>query len=172
MPNGRGRAAKRMPLSPSVRVLARYAMPQTICPSASVIIRKPMPEARSASRPNSAPHSGREHDRENRREQLAEAGIEQQHGRIAGQPDERRVAERDHAAIAEQQVEADGEQRIDQDLAREVEIELVADDERDRDQRGRDDDQDDGATLHDGTRPNRPCGMNTSTSTIGRNRMK
>ena len=46
-----------MPLSPSVMVLARYAMPHTICPSASVIIRKPIPEARNASRPNSAPQA-------------------------------------------------------------------------------------------------------------------
>ena len=172
MPNGCGRAANRMPLSPSVMVLARYAMPQTICPSASVIIRKPIPDARRASSPNSAPHRVEKMTARIADGELAGAGVEQQHGGVAGQPDERGVAERHHAAIAEQQVHAHGEQRVDEDLAREVEVELVADHERHRDQGGRDDKEDDGAALHDCTRPNRPCGMNTSTSTIGRNRMK
>ena len=43
-----------MPLSPPVRSLARYATPQTICPSASVIMMKPRPGARSDSTPNNA----------------------------------------------------------------------------------------------------------------------
>ena len=74
--------------------------------------------------------------------------------------------------IAEQQVQAHGEQREDEDLAREVEIELVGDEERHREQRDRHDDNRKPAAVHVGTRPNRPCGMNTSTSTIGRNKMK
>src|SRR5262249_62252756 len=66
-----------------------------------------------------------------------------------------------------------GEQRIDEHLARHVDVELVADDPRQRDEDERaNGERDDGATRHICTRPNNPCGRNTSTSTIGRNRTK
>ena len=82
------------------------------------------------------------------------------------------VTERHHAAVAEQNVEAQREQRVDQDLGREVEIEIVADDPRQRDEEHDAEQQLDRRARHSWTRPNRPCGMNTSTSNIGRNRMK
>src|SRR5215472_4304568 len=83
------------------------------------------------------------------------------------------VTERDHAAVAEHHVDREREQRIDEHLARHVDVELVADDPRQRHEDERaNGERDDGATRHICTRPNNPCGRNTSTSTIGRNRTK
>src|SRR5712692_701561 len=48
MPNGAGRADMLTPLSPLVRSAQRYAMPHRIWPSASVIIKKPIPVERNA----------------------------------------------------------------------------------------------------------------------------
>ena len=53
-PNGAGRALIDTPLSPLVRLIQRYAMPQTIWPSATVIMTKPSPVPRSASTANIA----------------------------------------------------------------------------------------------------------------------
>ncbi len=83
------------------------------------------------------------------------------------------MPERDHAAVTEQHVDGEREQRVNEHLARHVDVELVADDpwdgeERQRAQRQRGG----GAARHICTRPNRPCGRNTSTSTIGRKSTK
>ena len=92
---------------------------------------------------------------------------------IAGDADIGGVAERHHAAEAEHQVEAQRQDREDQALARHVDVEIMRDDARQRDQRERRDrKRDEVAAAHNCTRPNRPCGRNTSTSTIGRNSTK
>ena len=52
MPNGLGRVSPESPLSPLVTATQRYARPHSTCDSASVIIRKPSPVARSAMTPN------------------------------------------------------------------------------------------------------------------------
>ena len=49
MPNGIGRVETLTPLSPLVRLIQRYASPHKISPSASVIMMKLMPVARSDS---------------------------------------------------------------------------------------------------------------------------
>src|SRR6516225_3555057 len=83
------------------------------------------------------------------------------------------VTERDHAAVAEHHVDGEREQRVDEHLARHVDVELVADDPRhgEEDQRANGE-RNGAATRHICTRPNRPCGRNTSTSTIGKKRTK
>src|SRR5215510_12784265 len=52
MPKGMGRVRPRRPLSPSVTDTQRYAVPHSTCDSASVIMRKPRPVARSVIQPN------------------------------------------------------------------------------------------------------------------------
>ena len=54
MPKGIGRVRPESPLSPLVTDTQRNARPHSTCPRASVIIRKLMPDARSATRPNRA----------------------------------------------------------------------------------------------------------------------
>src|SRR5262249_16228719 len=115
----------------------------------------------------------RQRDREDRRRELVVSGNGGEDAGIASDAEIAGVTERDHPAVAEHHVDREREQRIDEHLARHIDVELVADDPRqpDEDERANGE-RDDGGTRHICTRPNNPCGRNTSTSTIGRNRTK
>ena len=116
---------------------------------------------------------GRHRDREDRRRQVVVTRGDGEDAGVAGNAEVTGVTERDHAAIAEHHVDRQRKQRIDQHLSRHVDVEFVADDQRQGQERQRADGEgDDGAQRHICTRPNNPCGRNTSTSTIGRKSTK
>ncbi len=121
---------------------------------------------------------GRECDGEDCGGELAVACGDQQDAGIAGDAEIAGMAERDHAAIAQHHVDREREQGVDQHLRRHVDVELVADDPRHCEQEQRADGDRNhlrvpgGLAAHSCTRPNRPCGRKTRTSTIGRNSTK
>ena len=134
---------------------------------------KPRPGARSDSSPKNAAAAVDSATAKIADGEVVVAGGDGEDAGIAGDAEVAGVAERDHAAVAEHHVDRERKQRIDQHLGRHVDVELVADDPRQNQQRQRaDGKRDGGAQRHICTRPNNPCGRNTSTSTIGRNSTK
>jgi hypothetical protein len=99
----------------------------------------------------------------------------EQHGRrIAAHGEQAGVPQRCQARIADQDVECEGENCPDQDLAGNVDVIGVADPNRQRRERHKD--ESDGGALgrkptHDTTLPNKPCGRSTRIISIGRNKM-
>src|SRR2546423_13999731 len=97
---------------------------------------------------------------------MAGAGIDKKRAGISGDAEQPGMAERDKSGIADQHVEPERKHRVQQDLRRDICVIAVADPERHR----REENEPGGErkTLHGAARPNRPCGRNTSTTSIGR----
>ena len=147
-----------------------------IWPSASVIMMKPMPVARSASAANTAVQPRLTTSAPMIAAVMAKPHREQIGGGIGGDAEQAGVTERDEAAVADQDVQAEREDGVEQDLARHVDVidarhPIGQGDQRDEghgegDVRARRD------AAHGTCLPNRPCGRKISTSSIGRNSTK
>ena len=95
---------------------------------------------------------------------------------IGGNTEQSGMAERHQSGITNQNIEPEREYRIEQNLTRDIHVIHFFD--RVRHHRQPNDRDCDGNSPRDVEirhriwPPNRPCGRNTKTSTIGRNRMK
>src|SRR5215472_1096975 len=107
---------------------------------------------------------------------MAVARHQQIGGDVGAYAEQPGMAERYQSGIANQDVEPEGENRVKQDLAGNIDIIDFADRVRQHSERDEGDQRGKAAAenelAHRIWPPNRPCGRNTKTSTIGRNRMK
>ena len=145
-----------------------------IWPSASVIMMKPMPVARSASAANTAVDNRPTTSAARIATRVAEAGGQHVAGGIGRDAEQAGMAERHQAGITDQNVQAQREDGVEQDLARHVDVIDAAHPLRHCRQQQRTRRRARCGALHDhGTcLPNRPCGRKISTSSIGRNSTK
>ena len=111
---------------------------------------------------------------------MAGAGGEQVSHGVSRDAEQSGMAERDQSGIADQNIQPQREHGIEQNLTRDIDVIDFADRIGHCGQRQDGDGDGDAAggrgAEHDGAHriwpPNRPCGRNTKTNTIGRNRMK
>ena len=133
---------------------------------------KPMPVARSDSAAKPAVKTNPIASAAKDGDGVAVAGDQERSDRIARHAEQPGMAERHQAGVTDQDVQPEREDRVEQNLAGDIDVIGLGDRIRHRDQRQDRDSDGDAAGDHSTCPPNRPCGRNTSTSTIGRNRMK
>ncbi len=144
-----------------------------ISPSASVIMMKPMPLARSDSTAYSAIEAMPMTSAPMNRGGMAEAVLQHVADGVGGDAKQPGMAERDQPAIAGEDVEAEREHGVVQDLAGDVEIIDARHPIGQRHQRHEGGGKTDETQAAHGTNlPNRPCGRTISTISMGRNSTK
>src|SRR6516162_1714077 len=103
---------------------------------------------------------------------MAVAGREHVGDAIAGEAEQSGMPERYQPCIANKYAQAQRENGIEQDLARNIDIISARHLVRDHCERNQCQAESEVAGYHGTWRPNRPCGRNTRTSSMGRKRTK